>query len=189
MTVAQDVSIREATLDDFAAIRRVAAAANEELRQPMGERVYRGYLENIVDIEARAGRSIILVAEARGEVVGTVTLYPNANDEAMPVQFPPGTAGLRATAVSPDWRGRGIGRSLIRALIVRAETVRAGAIALHTAECMTAAIHLYGRLGFRRAPELDFLANDFLANGEGDRLEALAMVLPLDSADSFGTES
>jgi ribosomal protein S18 acetylase RimI-like enzyme len=184
-----EVVVREATLDDFAAIRGVAAAANEEFRLAMGERVHQGYLANVLDLVARSVRSVILVADAGANVVGTVTFYPDANDEGMPVRFPPGTAGLRATAVSPAWRRRGVGHELVSAVLARAERHGANAVALHTARCMTAATKLYEQHGFRRVADLDYLANDFLAGGDGDRVDALAYVRLLAASRAFSDDT
>lgn len=173
-------AIRNARPGDFEAIRVIAAAANEEFRSPMGDTLYAGYLANVLDVEHRAWDAIVLVAEHGTAIVGTITLYRDINDEGMPARFAAGTAGIRATAVSPTVRGRGIGSELVDAAIARARSFGVSAIALHTAGCMGAAMRLYERHGFRRAPDRDYRANDYFTAGAGETLDALAFVLDLE---------
>lgn len=173
---ATHVSVSEARREDVDAIRAVALAANAEFREPMGEAVYDGYLQNVLDVMGRIRRGVVLVARIGHQIVGTVTVYPDANDEGMPIRFPPGTAGLRATAVLPDLRGQGIGSSLVNEVVVRADATGARRIALHTAPYMGAAQHLYRRHGFERAAEYDYVANDFFGKARERPLEALAFV-------------
>jgi ribosomal protein S18 acetylase RimI-like enzyme len=108
--------------------------------------------------------------------VGTITFYPNANDEGMPSRFPGDTAGIRATAVEPSARGQGIGRALVDACIERATATGLSSIALHTADFMISAVALYEKAGFRRAPEYDYRAGDYFTSDAGDDLKAIAYV-------------
>jgi ribosomal protein S18 acetylase RimI-like enzyme len=146
----------------------------------MGDTLFAGYIANVLDVERRALDASVLVAASAGEIAGTITLYRDINEEGMPVAFPAGTAGIRATAVSPNARGRGIGTELVTAAIDLARALGARSIALHTASFMEAAMRLYERSGFQREPERDFRANDFFGAGSGATLEALAFVLDLD---------
>ena len=111
----------------------MASAANEEFRAPMGETLFAGYLANVLDVEVRARDATVLVADSRREVVGTITVYRDINEEGMPAAFPAGTAGIRATAVSPSVRGQGIGTELVNAAIDEGSFSGRDAIALHTA--------------------------------------------------------
>lgn len=181
--VRSPAQVREAIPVEFDAIRRVASAANKEFRLPMGDVLFEGYLANVLDVASRARDGVVLVAVDGTEVVGTITVYRDINEEGMPVSFPAGTAGIRATAVSPTARGQGIGAELVNAAIAMARSFGANAIALHTASCMNAAMRLYERHGFERAPEHDFRANAFFAAEEGETLDALSFVLNLDATD------
>jgi len=154
-TMARSV-IRPATADDISDIRAVLARANASFKGQVADPLFESYIVSVLDVERRAEEGDLLAAELDGRIVGTVTFYRDASDEGMPVRFPPRTSGLRATAVDPEVRGQGIGRALVEACIERASAERASAIGLHTATFMTAAIGLYERAGFRRAPELDF---------------------------------
>ena len=184
VSVIAATAIREARPADFDAIRAIAAAANEEFRPVMGEALYAGYITNVLDVDRRAREAMLLIAEQDREIVGTITLYRDINGEGIPVRFPDGTAGIRATAVSPAARGRGIGSELVSAALRVAQASGANATALHTATCMGAAMRLYERHGFQRVPDLDFRANDFFAAGDGASLDALAFVKGLDRPTS-----
>ena len=151
----------------------------------MGETLFAGYLANVLDVEVRARDAAVLVAESGAEIVGTITSIGTSTRKGCPTAFPAGTAGIRATAVSPTVRGQGIGSELVNAAIARARSFGATAIALHTAGCMVAAMRLYERHGFRRAPEHDFRANDYFGAGAGETLDALAFVLELDYTRSW----
>ena len=63
---------------------------------------------------------------------------------------------VRLLAVAPVARGHGIGAALIRECVKRARQSGAEAITLHTTDMMQVAMGLYERMGFARAPELDF---------------------------------
>jgi predicted N-acetyltransferase YhbS len=98
-----------------------------------------------------------IVAERAGAIVGAVLLLPAGIQTG-----PPGSTfslkwpEVRLLAVVPVARGHGVGAALTRECVLRARRAGASAITLHTADIMATAMHLYERLGFVRAPELDF---------------------------------
>ena len=169
-------AIRSATARDIDALRSVIARANEPLRGAVGDGVFDSYLVSALDVAGRLRDGEVLVADIDGRPVGTITFFRDANDEGTPCQFPPNTAGIRATAVDPGTQGHGIGRGLVDACIQRAVAAGADAIALHTAEFMVAAVALYERVGFRRARQYDFRAKDFFLSDSGDDFEAIAYI-------------
>jgi ribosomal protein S18 acetylase RimI-like enzyme len=59
-------------------------------------------------------------------------------------------------AVLPDYEGRGIGEALVRACIDRARADGRSRVYLDTTQWMERAQRLYERIGFVRAPELDW---------------------------------
>jgi GNAT superfamily N-acetyltransferase len=155
------VEVRGAGPADLPAVRRVLLAAYQQYAATLPPAVFGRYLTDILDVESRAEDGEVLVAEHGGRVVGTVTYYPDAGREGF--GWPAGWAGLRALGVEPGSRGLGIGRALLGACLARAEAAGAPVLCLHTAEFMPAAIAIYERAGFRRAPAYDFDATGGLA--------------------------
>lgn len=83
-----------------------------------------------------------LVAVAPGDgVVGTVAygLWPEIGDEMRT------SAELQSVCVSPQWRRRGVGRTLVEAQIGRLRALHVGQIVV-----LTYAEDFFGSLGFRR---------------------------------------
>jgi predicted N-acetyltransferase YhbS/mannose-6-phosphate isomerase-like protein (cupin superfamily) len=148
------VEVRDAGRSDLPAARRVLLGAYQEYAEALPPAVFGRYLTDILDVQGRAGAGRVLVAVQAGRVVGTVTFYADAGREGF--GWPAGWAGFRALGVEPAARGLGIGHALVRACLERARAGGAPVVCLHTAEFMTAALTMYERLGFRRAPDFDF---------------------------------
>jgi GNAT superfamily N-acetyltransferase/mannose-6-phosphate isomerase-like protein (cupin superfamily) len=169
--------VRDAGASDLPAVRRVLLAAYQEYAATLPPAVFGRYLNDILDVEGRAGAGEVLVAERGGRVVGTVTYYPDASLEGF--GWPAGWAGLRALGVDPGARGLGVGRALLAACLERAEAAGTPVLCLHTAEFMTAAVAIYEQAGFRRDPAYDFDATGGLALGGGRPVPILAYRLDL----------
>jgi len=149
--------IRDAGPDDRRAIEAVTLAAYEQYASVLGPALWLAYRENIVTTLADPGPAAQLVAEASGEVVGTVLLYPAGATFDIPGREPVrlGAPEVRLLAVAPAARGAATGRALMEACIRRARDGGAATITLHTTEMMQTAMRLYERMGFERAPETD----------------------------------
>ncbi|MFW5417139.1 GNAT family N-acetyltransferase [Nocardiopsis sp. CNT-189] len=103
------------------------------------------------------GKGEILVAAGPGgapALLGTVMIEP----------WTPGSevargaheAEVRALAVSPEARGRGVARALMAELEKRAAARGADRVVLSTQPAMAAAQRLYASLGFTRLPDRDW---------------------------------
>jgi GNAT superfamily N-acetyltransferase len=113
------------------------------------------YLERMRETTRRAAAVPVLVAVvADGAILGTVTYVPGPGTRYSDVERED-EAGIRAFAVAPEARGRGIGRLLVDAVIERARTDGRRGIAIFTRPRMTAAHALYESMGFVRAPDQD----------------------------------
>ena len=148
--------IRDARSDDRGAIEAVTLAAYEQYAALMPAH-WEGYRQNILSTLAAAQADTQIVAEEEGRIVGTVLLYPAGSVMAIPgggsitLAWPV----VRLLAVPPAARGRGVGDALMSECIRRARRLGAAALTLHTTDIMQAAMRMYERMGFRRAPELD----------------------------------
>ena len=99
------------------------------------------------------GQGEVLAAVDGGQVVGTVMLlgWP-----AGQMAWGPGEAEVRALAVAPGARGRGIGAALVAAMIERAAGQGIRQLVLLTLPQMRAAHRLYSQAGFTRLPDRDW---------------------------------
>ena len=151
--------IRDARPADRAAIEAVTLASYEQYAAVLPSPLWEAYRQNIVATLEKAEPATQIVAEDAGGLVGAVLLYPAGSVMAEPG----GGAGLplrwpevRLLAVAPSARGSGTGRRLMEECIRRSRVAGAAALTLHTTDMMRVAMRLYERMGFERAPDLDF---------------------------------
>jgi ribosomal protein S18 acetylase RimI-like enzyme len=96
----------------------------------------------------------VLVAVDDGRILGTVMLEPwHPGSE---VARGPHEAEMRALAVAPAARGRGVGATLVQAVLDRAAARGAGWMVLSTQPAMATAQRLYQAQGFTRMPDRDW---------------------------------
>jgi predicted N-acetyltransferase YhbS len=150
------VRIRDARPEDRDAILDVTLAAYQEYAACMPG-FWEGYRQNIVAAVSDAGEAEQLVAEDGGAIVGTVLLYPPrrmriSQRESLDMPWPE----VRLLAVAPGARGRGVGAALMRECVRRVRLANGTTLSLHTTDLMQTAMRMYERMGFVRAPELDF---------------------------------
>jgi ribosomal protein S18 acetylase RimI-like enzyme len=99
------------------------------------------------DAQARQGGPVLL---------GGVTLAFHGS--AMAQLAGPGEAEVRMLAVDPAAQGRGVGSALAAACVERARAEPGvKRVVLCSQEAMTTAHRVYARLGFERAPDLDWM--------------------------------
>jgi len=133
----------------------------------------RGALEAAMDRESPAER---IVAEHGGALAGSVMLFPTAAEDYGGAADAAPWPELRLLAVSPDARGLGVGQALVDECVRRARAAGARDLGLHTSRSMAAALRMYERMGFVRAPRYDF---------HPDGAEVVwAYRLPLDASSS-----
>jgi GNAT superfamily N-acetyltransferase len=128
-----------------------------------------GYQAVLRDVGARAAAAEVLVAEAGGELLGTVTLMlePGPLTEIAVA----GEGEFRMLAVAPAARGRGAGTALVRACAEAARARGHRALVCSSQDRMVAAHRIYARLGFVRDPRRDW--------SPVPGVELLAFALPL----------
>ena len=151
--------IREAGAGDRAAVEAVTLAAYEQYASVLPAPLWTAYRENILATLAEAAPGVVLVAETEGRVVGSVLLYPVGSSMIEPGtgrEWRIGEPEVRLLAVPPVGRGRGVGRLLMEECIRRTRAAGTATMTLHTTDMMKVAMALYERMGFRRAPEIDF---------------------------------
>lgn len=151
-----NLQIRNAREDDRDAIRNVTLAAYEEYAPAIPEPFWLAYRRHLLATLDTEGSEDRIVAERGGVVVGSVLLYPPAAGAYGPAGENGPWPEVRLLAVLPEARGHGVGSALMRECVRRAREMGAPALGLHTTDMMRAAIRMYERMGFARAPETDF---------------------------------
>ena len=147
------VRLRLAEPADFPMLDELIVAAYAQYARVLGPDPYARYLSDLLDRETHTRHGRLIVAEVDGRIAGSVAFYPDASVQGL--GWPVGWAGGRALAVHPDARGRGVAESLMRVGEQLAGRRRARTFAFHTASFMPAAVAVYERMGYRRAPEFD----------------------------------
>lgn len=154
------VTIREARSDEHEALGQLMVSVYSRLEgfpRPDEQPRYYELLTHVGRLAERPGVRL-LVAVVRDALVGGVVYFSDM------AQYGSGgsatretdAAGFRLLAVDPGTRGLGVGRALVDACLSRARADGVEQVIIHTTRAMTVAWAMYTRLGFERAPELDF---------------------------------
>jgi ribosomal protein S18 acetylase RimI-like enzyme len=114
----------------------------------------RPYEKELGDTVRRASDAELIVAVEDGVVLGTVTFCQSGSSWAELAG--PEEGEFRMLGVSAAARGRGLGVALTTYCIERARELGYSAVVLSSKPEMVAAHGIYTRLGFERAPELDW---------------------------------
>jgi predicted N-acetyltransferase YhbS len=152
---ADGLVIRDARPEDRDAIRALTLQAYEQYASIMESDAWAGLagaIRNGLEVED-AER---IVAERDGRLLGSVALFPPASDAYRGETGPASWPELRLLAVSPEARGTGVGQALVEECVRRARRMGATELGLHTSRSMAAAMRMYRRMGFVRAPDHDF---------------------------------
>lgn len=123
--------------------------AYAEYAARMSPDAWSSYAQDIANVRGRLFDAELLVAERDGQLVGSVTRYPNWRGAQE------GTVAVRLLAVPPSERGSGVGRQLMEHCIDLTRREGKQRIVLTTTQEMESARDLYDKLGFVRDPSLD----------------------------------
>lgn len=151
------VSVRDARPGDRETIRALTLAAYAEFAGVMAPAAWAGLdgaVRAALDVDGEGVQRI--VAERNGEIVGGVMLYAPSADAYGGAVKRTAWPELRLLAVAPTARGAGVGQALVDECVRRARESGASELGLHTSESLRAAVRMYERMGFVRAPEYDF---------------------------------
>jgi GNAT superfamily N-acetyltransferase len=142
--------------DDIAGIGRMLVDGYRSLPESPDDPEY--YAE-LVDVATRIERSIVFGAFDDRVTLGCVT-YVADETSAYAEHMLVGEASFRMLAVAPSARGRGVGEALVRRCIGEATSAGRTALFIHSGSWMRGAHRLYGRLGFERRADRDWLIDD-----------------------------
>lgn len=138
------MEIRTATKDDLLEV--VKMLADDELgktREVLSDPLPDHYQIAFDEIQIQNGNDIF-VAVTGEKIIGCyqLTLIPNLSRSGML------RAQIEGVRVHKDWRGKGVGETLIRDAISKAENAGCGMVQLTTDKKREKAIHFYEKLGF-----------------------------------------
>jgi len=149
--------IRELKLDDdLDGIGRLVVASYQSLPDSPAEPEY---FAELADVRTRVERSVVFGAFDGDVALGCVT-YVADETSTYAEKMLAGEASFRMLAVAPPARGRGVGEALVRRCIDEAGNAGRTALFIYSGSWMSAAHRLYGRLGFRRRAERDWVIDD-----------------------------
>ena len=147
-----DLIIRPATEADLEA---VGAVTVEAYTADGFVGAHDDYASTLTDAASRFRDAELIVAQDEsGTVLGSVTVVRPGTPYAEISR--PGELEFRMLAVTAAARGRGVGETLVRAVIDKAREAGATHVVLSSSEKMVAAHRLYERLGFTRLPDRDW---------------------------------
>lgn len=152
----QDFICRPAAAPDVPAVRDFFAALWPD--QP-AETFPRGLDELVAAVNASA-KGQILVAEARGELVGVVAVGERPWSEGATAEP---LAYIEGWYVVPAWRRRGVGRALFAAAEAWARAQGYAQIASDTEEHNRTSIAAHQALGYRIAERIVYFVRDLSA--------------------------
>lgn len=152
-----DLEIRTLTLDDdMAGIGRLVVEGYRALPDSPDDPEY---YDELADVGARVERSVVLGAFDDDVALGCVTFVADEKS-AYAEHLLAGEASFRMLAVASSARGRGIGEALVRRCIDEATSAGRTALFIYSGSWMNGAHRLYGRLGFERRADRDWLIDD-----------------------------
>ena len=144
-----DVTIRLATDEELDTVASLIVDAYAEHAAHMSPDAWSTYANEIANVWGRRQDAELLVADADGVIVGSVTMYSGWRGAQE------GTARVSLLAVPPDQRGLGVGRKLMSGCVDRARDAGKQRLVMTTTQEMVVARELTERMGFVREPGLD----------------------------------
>ena len=145
------MNIRPFQLEDSDQLNQVAVEAFSQFEQHYSD--WQSLITAVGKMDSLAESANIFVAEDNGKIVGGVALVPpNDNPNS---HFDKSWAAIRMLVVSPNCRGKGIGRALTDACIQAAKQSEVKTIGLHTSPIMEIALAMYQRIGFEKFKSID----------------------------------
>lgn len=159
------VRIREARPDEFEPLGRLLVdvyARLEGFPRPDEQPRYYALLANIGQFTGKPQAQLLVALDEEDRLLGGTVYFGDM------AQYGSGgiagtlthASGIRLLGVAPAARGLGVGRALTEACIQRACAHGHARVVLHTTRAMQVAWGMYERLGFERAPELDFMQGE-----------------------------
>jgi ribosomal protein S18 acetylase RimI-like enzyme len=144
------IEVRHAVEEEFERVADLCVAAYEPFLADTGT-----YIDTLRDVATRAaGAEVLVAADPRGAVLGTVTFVPDGGP--LGEIATPEETEFRMLAVDPAAQGRGVGTALMRHVVEASRALGRDRVVCSSQPSMRAAHRVYERFGFTRVPERDW---------------------------------
>lgn len=151
MTLTSASTVREMARHEQDTVRALLIEAFLLYQPHFPDGVFAPYLRELLDFTT--ADPVTLVAEAQGQITGTMRLYQAGAPHGVPL--PDGWAMVRAAAVVPGLRRTGVARALLAECERRARRT-ATHLAFHTLDQLPDTFAFALRIGYPRRPDLDY---------------------------------
>jgi ribosomal protein S18 acetylase RimI-like enzyme len=150
------LTVRDARADELQAVYDLTRRAYAEYATAMDPNSWEA-LSGAIDAGLSSDQEMQRIVAVEGDtIVGSALLLPPSEDAYKGFGVRVTAPEVRLVAVDPAARGRGVAHALMNECLRRARESGATEIGLHTSGSMKAAMQMYERMGFQRAPESDF---------------------------------
>jgi len=157
--------IRKAASGEFEEIGKLMVRVYSQLdgfpRESEQPEYYK-MLANIGEYAIKTGAELLVAVSQEGKIVGSVVYFSDMQyyGSGGTATNEKNTSGFRLLAVDLSFRGKGIGKLLIRECIGKAKTLKHDQMVIHSTKAMQTAINMYEKLGFKRSEVLDFMQGE-----------------------------
>jgi GNAT superfamily N-acetyltransferase len=157
-----DLTIRDILPEEHEALGQLMVDVYSQLEgfpTPTEQPAYYQMLANIGSFAQKPGARVLIAASGNGSLLGGVVYFADM------AQYGSGgvattiknASGFRLLGVSPHARGLGVGKALTQMCLQLARDAGHDQVILHTTKAMQTAWDMYTKIGFERAPHLDFM--------------------------------
>lgn len=167
---AKEYIIRNAKPSEFEQIGKIMVQVYSQLDgfpKESDQPEYYKMLANIGELTKNPGTDLLIAVSSEGKIAGGVVYFSDMRYYGSGGTAPSkkDASGFRLLAVSPLFRGHGIGKLLSIACINKAKSLQHFKVIIHSTKAMQIAWKMYEKLGFKRSKELDFKQEDLPVYG------------------------
>jgi GNAT superfamily N-acetyltransferase len=154
--------VRNAHPNEFAQIGKLMVQVYSQLDgfpKPAEQPNYYKMLANIGNLTQKPATELLVAVSPDNKIAGGVVYFSDMQyyGSGGTATQEKNAAGFRLLAVDPTIRGQGIGKLLTNACIQKTKQNNLPKMVIHTTMAMQTAWAMYEGLGFKRAPDLDFM--------------------------------
>ncbi|MEP3389695.1 MAG: GNAT family N-acetyltransferase [Reichenbachiella sp.] len=154
--------IRDAKTDEFELIGQLMVSVYAQLHgfpSPKEQPKYYEKLSHVGALTEQKETRLLVAVSDKGIIGGAVVYFGDMKDYGSGgiATQEQDAAGFRLLAVDLEYRGQGLGQLLTQTCIDRAKAAKKTRLVIHSTKAMQIAWAMYEKMGFERAPDLDFM--------------------------------